>query len=94
MKLILALLLWIAVGIFNAAISVVFNIPMDSICKIEVAIGLIVMALYLHLEMSNIIKEVKREKGSKFASNILAILFKWLGPICMVWIGICILSNW
>ena len=35
MKLILALLLWIAVGIFNVAISVVFSIPMHIILKIE-----------------------------------------------------------
>lgn len=90
LKLILALLLWIAIGILNAFISTIFDISVDTVLKMEVGIGLIGMALYLAFMMSKFLKEAK---GSKLASIIFAILFKWLGPICMAWVGICIMLN-
>ena len=90
LKLILALLLWIAIGILNAFISTIFDISVDTVLKMEVGIGLIGMALYLAFMMSKFLEEAK---GSKLASIMFAILFKWLGPICMAWVGICIMLN-
>lgn len=38
-------------------------------------------------------KFLEEAKGSKLASIMFAILFKWLGTICMAWVGICIMLN-
>lgn len=69
--------------VLTQMLSVFFSVSVQTI----IGIGLILLAIYIAL----IIRELKWD--DHFIAKCLFIVFGWLGPASMIWIGICLVIN-
>lgn len=75
------ILIWVSVGI-----AILFNISADMAMKITIGASLILVGLYIICKVRVTLKELKVPK-------VFLILFGWLGPLCLFWIGWAIIFN-